>query len=145
MSQPAPRGEEIAHATSVAIGRAGILIIGPSGSGKSSLALALMSLGARLVADDRTILHLMDGLLWASAPVAIAGRIEARGIGILAVETSPPVVVRLVIDMGEIETARLPPPRRHLVQGISLPCLHKCNGPHFHAAIWHYMKTGPIA
>lgn len=144
MTHPAPK-DEIAHATSVAIGHAGVLILGPSGSGKSTLALALMSLGARLVSDDRTILHLADGLLWASAPAVLAGRIEARGVGLLAAEASPPVPLRLVVDLGVTETTRLPPARQRDLLGISLPCLHKCDGPHFHAAIWQYMKAGPIA
>ncbi|MDX5349528.1 MAG: serine kinase, partial [Paracoccaceae bacterium] len=46
-------GPQIVHATSVAVDGRGLLILGPSGAGKSSLALRLIALGARLVADDR--------------------------------------------------------------------------------------------
>lgn len=137
--------EEIAHATSVAIGTAGLLILGPSGSGKSTLALALMALGARLIADDRTILRRSDDVLWATAPEAIRGQIEARGVGILAAEPCLSAPLRLIVDMAETETDRLPPERWRQIAGITLPCLHKCDGPHFHMAIWQYMKAGRIA
>ena len=53
------------HAGAVGIGGRGLLILGPSGAGKSALALALMGLGARLVADDRVILRVEDGRLLA--------------------------------------------------------------------------------
>lgn len=137
--------EEMAHATSVAVGAAGVLITGPSGSGKSSLALALMSLGACLIADDCTILRKDCDIIWASAPVAILGRIEARGVGLLAAEPCPAAPLRLIIDMGQVEVDRLPPLRQTRIMGIDLPCLHKCAGPHFHLAIWQYMKAGRIA
>ena len=70
------------HATTVQLGAHGVLIIGPSGSGKSDLALRLIGEGALLVSDDQTRLTLKDGRLIATAPATIAGRIEARGIGI---------------------------------------------------------------
>ena len=59
------------HATCVAVEGRGVLITGPSGSGKSSLALALMAHGARLVADDRVTLSLREGTLWATCPETI--------------------------------------------------------------------------
>ncbi|MGO4863291.1 HPr kinase/phosphorylase, partial [Campylobacter jejuni] len=61
----------------------GVLIAGPSGSGKSDLALRLIDRGAVLVSDDYTLLHVEGGELHATAPVTIAGRIEVRGIGIV--------------------------------------------------------------
>lgn len=142
---PTDPTDEMAHATSVAIGTAGVLIAGPSGSGKSSLALALMSLGARLVSDDYTILRRTDDTIWMRAPPAILGRIEVRGVGILAAEVCQSAPLRLVIDLGKAETERLPPMRQTGLGGIDLPCLHKCDGPHFHMAIWQYMKAGRIA
>ena len=77
------------HASCVALDGRGVLILGRSGAGKSSLALELMALGARLVADDRTVLHADDGAPVASCPPAILGKIEARGVGILAADPSP--------------------------------------------------------
>ena len=75
------------HASAVALTpAAGVLILGPSGVGKSSLALRLMALGARLVADDGVALTVQAGALIARAPAPIAGLIEARGAGILHAE-----------------------------------------------------------
>lgn len=53
------------HASCVAIGAKGVLILGESGAGKSDLALRLMDEGARLVADDRTELYAAKGRLMA--------------------------------------------------------------------------------
>ena len=136
---------ETVHASSVALGVAAVLIIGPAGSGKSGLALALMALGARLIADDYTILWQKDGAVWARAPDQIRGQIEARGVGILAAETCAAAPVRLIVDLGRRETERLPPRRSMVMLGQSLPCLHKIDAPHFHAAIAQYMKSGRIA
>jgi serine kinase of HPr protein (carbohydrate metabolism regulator) len=74
------------HATAIAINRTGILLLGPSGSGKSDLALRLIEGGARLIADDQVILTRISERLIANAPPALAGRIEARGIGILTLD-----------------------------------------------------------
>ena len=72
------------HASCVAIGTKGVLILGDSGAGKSDLALRLIDDGARLVADDRTELYVSRDALYAQAPKSIAGLIEVRGLGIVA-------------------------------------------------------------
>jgi serine kinase of HPr protein (carbohydrate metabolism regulator) len=101
-----------AHATAVAIGEAGILIRGPSGSGKSSLAMMLMESGgepARLVADDQVILTVKEGRLAAAVPRALAGLLEVRGLGIVHREHVSPVVIRLCVDLAPLaEIPRLP-------------------------------------
>ena len=66
------------HATTIALDGAGLLILGPSGSGKSSLALQLMAAGAVLVADDRTDLCRQGDAIVASCPPALLGRIGGR-------------------------------------------------------------------
>ena len=66
-------------------GRA-VMIVGPSGSGKSDLALRLLDRGFRLVSDDQTIVRRDGGRLLASAPPSIAGKLEIRGIGIVDME-----------------------------------------------------------
>lgn len=73
---------ETLHATCVAIFGRGVLLLGGSGAGKSSLALRLIDRGAMLVGDDRICLDMDDGL-FASAPLRLAGLIESRGLGIL--------------------------------------------------------------
>ncbi len=134
------RNPIILHATCVAIDGHGLLILGPSGAGKSSLALQLIGMGAVLVADDRTMLRQGDGGIFATAPDAIAGKIEARGVGILEVPYLAEACLELVVDLERRETDRLP--HTHHVQLLDklLPCLHKVDAPHFAAAINAYLK-----
>jgi HPr kinase/phosphorylase len=104
------------HATCVALGLEGVLLLGESGSGKSDLALRLIDGGARLVADDRTELFLQRGLLCARAPRAIAGLMEVRGLGIVAMPFRKDVAVRLAVRLsGPFE--RLPDPRFFIPPG----------------------------
>ena len=123
----------------------GVLILGPSGAGKSGLALQLMALGARLVADDRTRLNPRAGRLIARAPSAIAGRIEARGLGILAADALQEAPVTLIVDPGQTETDRLPPERRLILLGCTVPLCHGSSSGHFPAAIVQYLRAGRIA
>jgi serine kinase of HPr protein (carbohydrate metabolism regulator) len=86
-------------ATAVAIGGRGVLIEGPPGSGKSSLALALIDRGATLVADDGVLLERRDGRLWALPPPTIAGLLEIRNVGIARLAAAPaPVALVLRLD-----------------------------------------------
>ena len=110
------------HGTSVALGGDGILLRGPSGSGKSDLALRLIDEGARLVADDQTELQPIGDVLQMSAPAAIAGRLELRGVGILRVPCAASVVLRLVVALVPPEQVeRLPEPRFCRLLGRSVP------------------------
>lgn len=130
------------HASCVAVDGRGVLITGPSGSGKSSLALALMAYGAVLVADDRTEISVQGEDVVASCPPAIAGMIEARGMGILNAEVCPAVAVRLVVDLGQTEGQRLPPHRNVTWFGHTVPLVLGQTSPHFPAALWHYVRAG---
>ena len=134
--------ETIVHATCVAIGKRGLLITGPSASGKSALGLALMALGARLVADDRTRLAVRKRALVASCPAPIRGLIEARGIGLIRAGTRAWVRVRLVVDLGQTETDRLPPPRHTTLCGIECGLVFGQQQPHFPAVLLAYMMGG---
>ena len=115
---------EAIHATAVLLGSDGVLIRGASGAGKSSLALALIERGARLIADDRLFISAVHGRLVATAPAAIAGQIELRGRGIIDVPHEQGGVIRLIADIvGEEELERMPEPH-HLstvLLGITLP------------------------
>ena len=112
------------HATCVEVAGAGVLLLGASGTGKSDLALRLIDRGARLVADDRTDLLRRDGELFASAPQTIAGRIEVRGLGILAVPAVAEARVRLAIELVEPALVeRLPDHRQCDFLGVSVPLL----------------------
>lgn len=133
------------HATTVAHAGRGALIRGAAGSGKSGLALQMIALGAQLVADDCTIVKRRGDRVIADAPDTIRGRIEARGMGILAAPPAGATPIALIIDMDDEETERLPPLREADLLGITLPLLKKVNMPHFPAAILAYLKHGRIA
>ncbi len=132
----------ITHAGCVAWGGKGMLIRGPAGSGKSSLALQMMALGCNLVADDRTRLIRRGHRLFAMAPEAIRGMIEARGLGLLGAETLREAPVCLVVDLADAETERLPPRRETAILGLTLPLVHKVESPVFPAALLQYLKEG---
>ena len=95
------------HASCVAIGAKGVLLLGPSGAGKSDLALRLIDGGAQLVADDRTVLFIDKGALWAKAPATISGLIEIRGVGIVQMPARARVKIALVVKLGK-DGIRLP-------------------------------------
>lgn len=101
------------HASCVAIGSHGVLLLGKTGSGKSDLALRLIEQGAVLVADDRTILFVENGMLKARAPSTITGLLEVRGVGIVKFRCRKTVGVALAVRLGR-EGARLPIPRLFL-------------------------------
>jgi serine kinase of HPr protein (carbohydrate metabolism regulator) len=128
--------DETIHATCLVVGEAGLLIRGPSGSGKSTSAREIVAaarqagLFARLVSDDRTRIGMRHGRLVAGAVEAIAGRIEARGVGILHVPFEARAVVRLVLDLSSYEPPRLPQGEDAVVTlcGVMVPRLLQRSG-----------------
>ena len=103
----------LVHGSCVGIGGRGVLLRGPPGGGKSDLALRLIADGAVLVADDQVMLVGEAGRLRASAPAAIAGRIEVRGIGIVTMEYAASVVLSLVVDLVAPEQVERMPEALH--------------------------------
>ena len=125
------------HASAALVGARAILIRGPSGSGKSRLALALIEAAldgripfARLVADDRVALEVHHGRLIARAPAELAGLIEVRGLGIRRLDHEPVAVIGLIVDLGAAEAQRLPSPSEREVEiaGLRLPRLVVASG-----------------
>ncbi len=98
------------NATCVAIEEKGVLIAGPSGSGKSDLALRLIDQGARLVADDQTEIQTERGKLTASAPASIAGLMEVRHVGLLRLPMLAKTSLALYVDLAPLpeKIERLP-------------------------------------
>ena len=127
------------HASCVAISGRGVLIIGPSGSGKSALALQLMAFGASLVADDQTELTVQGGTLIARCPPTLSGLIEARGLGILRAQVVPQATVHLIVDCGITETDRLPPHRTLTLLGTEVDLVLNADSNHFPAAVLCYL------
>ena len=120
-------GDVVLHATTVAryspSGWTGVLIRGPSGGGKSDLALRLLATGWRLVADDRTVVWVSGGRLWGRAPRPLAGLIEARFVGVAlapALELAPIVLVATLTAPGET-LDRMPEPAVTEILDVRLP------------------------
>lgn len=130
------------HATTVAFDGKGVMLTGASGSGKSSLALQLMAIGAQLVADDQTLIDQDDGQIVARCPDALAGMIEARGIGLLHAPHVPKAVLSLVVDMDQTETSRLPDHRIITLLGQELPLVLASRAYHFPSALRYYVLHG---
>jgi HPr kinase/phosphorylase len=113
-----PEETELVHGTCVALGGAAALIRGPSGSGKSDLALRFLFLARRgpaaldppmLVADDQVQIQRNDARLFVTAPATIRGKLEVRGVGIVEVKALAEAELVLVADLvGETEVERLP-------------------------------------
>ena len=119
---PGPRlSAETVHGTSVELDGRAVLIMGPSGSGKSDLALRLLDRGFSLVSDDQTIVKKSGERLLASAPGTIAGKLEVRGIGIVEMKHLDDVPVALLVELtGDIQ--RLPDDSRERpILGVKLP------------------------
>ncbi|HVL73232.1 MAG TPA: HPr kinase/phosphatase C-terminal domain-containing protein [Beijerinckiaceae bacterium] len=118
------------HASCVLIGEAGILIRGPSGSGKSRLACDLLAEAAargrfaRLVGDDRIALQPHGSRLVARGVAAIAGLVEVRGIGLVPAPHETAAVVRLLVECEPARRDRLPPDEPATVLlGVALPTM----------------------
>jgi HPr kinase/phosphorylase len=128
-----PDATELVHGTCVALGRTAALLRGPSGSGKSDLALRFLFLARRgpaaleapiLVADDQVCLVRNDGRILAKSPDTIRGKMEVRGVGIVEVKSLMEAELALVVDLmpGTERIERLPEGNaKARLLGIELP------------------------
>ncbi|GAA4775931.1 HPr kinase/phosphatase C-terminal domain-containing protein [Stakelama sediminis] len=114
---------ESVHGSCVAINGEAVLIEGPSGSGKSDLALRLIDRGAILVSDDYTFVQRHKGALQASAPATIKGQMEVRGLGIVPFNSIDSAPLALIVSISN-QPDRLPLEVRHRrLCGMEVPLI----------------------
>ena len=112
------------HASCVELNQTGVVLRGPSGSGKSDLALRLIDAGGRLIADDRLAVERAGDRLLGRPAAALAGLLEVRGFGIVRLPYGAVCELGLVVDLDpQAWPARLPEPEAVALLGLSLPCL----------------------
>ncbi|WP_078059418.1 HPr kinase/phosphorylase [Tropicimonas marinistellae] len=133
--------ETILHASCVAVDGRALLVLGASGSGKSTVALDLISLGATLVADDRTVVRSDTSGLIVSPPSPIAGRIEARNVGLLRLPYCAEAELVLALDLDRTEEHRLPPRRETTILGQTVTLLYRPPAVHFASALLHCLRN----
>ncbi len=127
------------NASAVAYQGRGVLLLGPSGSGKSSVALGLLAFGAELICDDG--IWLRAGLL--TPPQGAPNLIEARGIGLLNTgPLCPSAPLSLVVELGQTEGQRLPPRRFVAVDDEKVPLIRAEHGPTLETAILQVLRHG---
>lgn len=119
---PAPPASAT-HLTCVVVDGHGVVLRGPSGSGKSDLALRLIDGGAHLVGDDYCILSARDGRLIAAPAPALAGLLEVRGLGIVRLPHVAEVAVSLIVELAPPPAQtpdRLPKPASVTLCGVAV-------------------------
>jgi HPr kinase/phosphorylase len=112
------------HGTAVAIDGEAVLLRGPSGAGKSDLALRLIDRGARLVADDQTLLRRLGERVVVQAPDPIAGMIEVRGVGLVRIDWLAEAKLALIVDLLPLDQIkRMPEQRFETVLDVAVPLI----------------------
>ena len=130
---------KIIHATALWLADGGVLLMGDSGSGKSSLALALCcSYSGKLVADDRVQLTAQKGKIYARLPPRtdnnmngqnmngqnMGGMCEARGFGLVRLPHRASAKLGLAVRLvPRAKVPRLPAPAYYHYADLRLPLL----------------------
>tara|TARA_B100000212_G_scaffold227327_1_gene172610 strand:- start:132 stop:569 length:438 start_codon:yes stop_codon:yes gene_type:complete len=134
-------GPFIMHATCVDVEGAGILIVGRSGSGKSSLAVSLLALGASLVADDQCELIFQDNGFLVTKPLSLPDNIEIRGIGLVSVPILTDTSLCWIVNMDETEKERMPKPKFTEINGYKVPTIFGKNVDDLASRIYVLVKN----
>lgn len=96
-----PEDAQQIHATAVAIDKHGIMIVGPSGSGKSDLAIRLIDRGARLISDDQVLASRQENTVILNAPASIAGKIELYSVGIFDIPFVSDIRLVMIVHLTD--------------------------------------------
>ena len=99
---------KIVHGTAIALEDKGVLLIGPSGSGKSDLALRLIDSGATLISDDQIICERRNDEIFLFPHKKINGLIEVRGVGIIKVPYIENVKLKMIVQLINKQPERIP-------------------------------------
>ena len=99
---------KVIHASSIEISGKGVVILGKSGAGKSSLAIKLVSMGAKLISDDQTHFNLKEDKIIISKPESTPNLIEARGIGLIKAPFVKSATLFCFVKITDLELKRLP-------------------------------------
>lgn len=132
------------HATAIGIDGQAAVLIGPSGSGKSSLALQLIALGADLISDDQCEVFTRDDLLCVKRPATLPKAIEARGFGLIRAPMVDEGNVVLVIQMDKTSQARMPDEQYMQLLSHQIKMIPNSDSAHFPATILLYLQHGPV-
>ena len=121
---------ETIHGTALVFGTTGLLIRGPSASGKSLLARDLLSqakalsIHGSLISDDRVKLSVKGGRLIGEAMPQTAGLIEIRNRGIAETRFQKSAIIRLIVDFAPPPDLERMPEEAELqteIMGLTLP------------------------
>lgn len=125
-----PKPDQPIHASAFAYAGMGCLLLGASDSGKSRLVAEALIHGGQLIADDRVQLDARDGMLIASAPAALAGVLELRGLGLIRAENVVKAhPLHLVVELAAESMERLPEPQTRDYLDIQVPYLRLSTSP----------------
>lgn len=134
------------HASAVAIDGQGVMICGASGTGKSTLALQLMALGAELIADDGVWIDLgqaQGDVPFLERPHTATDLVESRGIGLLrAGSIHGRAPLELVVDLDRTETERLPPRRMVTTGAVERPLILGAGHPTLAISVVWMLRHG---
>ena len=118
-----------AHATCVADGDHGVLILGKSGAGKSTLAAELMALGCALVCDDVVEIELEGlGNLMCMPPKNAPEQLEMLGFGLLSIPLKRSAKLTFCLLLTEDAAPRFPPEETLTFDECRVPLYRACHG-----------------
>ncbi|MEO1562678.1 MAG: serine kinase [Pseudomonadota bacterium] len=111
------------HGSAVAVDGKAALILGVSGSGKSSLVAEIMSRGGTLIGDDQVVLSGVAHPIVKPAP-QLAGLLELRGIGLVRVPFQERAPLYLCVNLDVAPDGRMPDRCTITVLGKQLPLIN---------------------